>query len=133
MYGYAQETERINYTPHSEKASKIAHKDYSASLLSQNTNAKNSPPNMLLIKHAKAQCQKKTIEEELKKPGLTEPVIKSLQRCLWFVNGILDHDIDSDLLVEVLDNHVRIDTVPSGYFYPQFYCEKKKGGVVFKK
>ena len=45
------------------------------------------------------------------------------QRDLWFINGVLDHKLNPQLLQDILEKFRRIDAVPQGYFYPELYTK----------
>ena len=47
--------------------------------------------------------------------------MRQYQRDLWVLQGILTHDLSQEQLEIVKKKHQIIDTVPSGYFYPELY------------
>ena len=47
--------------------------------------------------------------------------IRSLERDVWLIEGFLKHEIKRELLELVYKKFERIDCVPSGYHYPEFY------------
>ena len=47
------------------------------------------------------------------------------RRRLWIIEGVLKHNINEDLLCEVVCNFKRIGRVPHGYDYPQLHTIKQ--------
>ena len=47
--------------------------------------------------------------------------IRSLERDVWLIEGVLKHDIRRELLELIYNKFERIDCVPAGYHYPEFY------------
>ena len=42
------------------------------------------------------------------------------------LKGALEHYLSLDLLEKVASKHEKIGTVPSGYYYPELFIERKK-------
>ena len=48
-----------------------------------------------------------------------------LKQRLWVILGVLDHSFNLTVLETIVAKHMRIGTIPSGYFYPELYLHRK--------
>ena len=46
---------------------------------------------------------------------------REAQRDIWLLTGLIDHRLDLALLNAVIAKYRRIDAVPKGYHYPEFF------------
>ena len=56
--------------------------------------------------------RRKELEAGLKNKHITEKKRRTLQRLLWVMVGVLDHDLSLRKLYQVLKTYERIDCVP---------------------
>ena len=49
--------------------------------------------------------------------------IKKLERNLWVLEGMISLNLNQELLEKVSSNFQKIDSVPSGYYYPELFVE----------
>ena len=47
---------------------------------------------------------------------------RAMQREVWVLNGVLEHDFSITVLQKVAENFDKVDAVPQGYFYPEIYA-----------
>ena len=47
--------------------------------------------------------------------------VRSKQRNLWVLNGILDHGLSLDLLKPIVQKYEKIDAVPGHYMQPELF------------
>lgn len=67
---------------------------------------------------AKTQSQPGTVTSEIEKN------IRINQRDIWVLEGALNHKLDLNMLKLVVNKFIKIDCVPTGYYYPEFYAKK---------
>lgn len=48
--------------------------------------------------------------------------VRQIQREIWVLEGALSISLDHALLMIVVKKFEKIDCVPTGYFYPEFYA-----------
>ena len=76
------------------------------------------------ISNAKNLLLKKVQSGVLNENGLPldDLTHRAIQRELWVLNGVLDHDFSITVLQKVAENFEKADAVPQGYFYPEIYA-----------
>ena len=67
---------------------------------------------------AKEQSQSSTVTGEI------ERNIRINKRDIWVLEGALNHKLDLNMLKLVVNKFIKIDCVPTGYYYPEFYAKK---------
>ena len=55
--------------------------------------------------------------------GEIEKNIRINQRDIWVLEGALNHKLDLNMLKLVVNKFIKIDCVPTGYYYPEFYAK----------
>ena len=67
--------------------------------------------------------QRKYLQEHMlpSLPQADEQSRAQVEREIWLLTGVIDHDLAEEKLVQVAEKFARIHLVPRGYFYAEIY------------